>query len=122
MAAVKLLTRALARVLRGARLDATAASFVVNLAYVGGLVLVVVTGLDRFGFPTVPFAAVLGAAGLAIGLALKGTLSHLASGVIRGEVTDIQVLATTLRTDDGKRIFVPNAELTSGHIVCQAAT
>ncbi len=139
-AAAKLLTRALAGVLRRAQLDATAASFIANLAYVGGLALVVVTALDRFGFPTVSFAAVLGAAGLAVGLALKGTLSHLASGVIlialrpfnvgdridaggiHGEVIDIQVFATTLRTDDGKRIFVPNAKLTAGHIVCQAAT
>ena len=130
----KLLALGLRRVLRGARVDATAAAFCANLAYVTMLVLVVITALDKFGFPAVSFAAVVGAAGLAIGLALKGTLSNLAAGVllialrpfnvgdrieaagVGGVVTEIKVFATTLRTADHKTIIVPNASLTGGNI------
>ncbi len=129
------LTVAVRRVLRGARVDETAAAFCANLAYITMLTLVVITALDKFGFPAVSFAAVVGAAGLAIGLALKGTLSNFASGVIlialrpfnigdridaagvSGVVTEIHVFATTLKADEGKKIVVPNASIAGGNIV-----
>ena len=72
----KLIRIALRRILRTARLDATASLFCVNLAYVTMLTLVVITALHNFGFPAVSFAAVVGAAGLAVGLALKGFGRH----------------------------------------------
>lgn len=130
----KMLAFGLRRVLKGARVDATAAAFCANLAYVTMFVLVVITALDKFGFPAVSFAAVVGAAGLAIGLALKGTLSNLAAGVIlialrpfkmgdrieaagvSGVVTEIKVFATTLKAADDRRIIIPNASLTGGNI------
>lgn len=130
----RLLRRALKRILKGARVDPTAAAFFSNLAYVALLVLLVITALHNLGVPTISFAAVVGAAGLAIGLALKGTLSNFASGIllialrpfkvgdriegagVKGVVTEIRVFATTVAADEGKRIFVPNAALTNGNI------
>ena len=70
------------RALNTARLDATLSSFLGSLSYAAMLILVVISALHSLGFPTVSFAAVVGGAGLAIGLALKGTLSNFASGVI----------------------------------------
>jgi len=133
-AAARLLMRAVSRGLRATGMDATIAGFIANLSYIVLLVLVVITALDRFGFPAVSFAAVVGAAGLAIGLGLKGTLGNLASGILlislqpfkvgdridtagaQGVVENIHVFATTLRTDEGKRIIVPNAAVTGGNI------
>ncbi len=133
-AAARLLMRAVRRGLRTTGMDATLAGFIANLAYIVALALVVITALDRFGFPAVSFAAVVGAAGLAIGLGLKGTLGNLASGILlislqpfklgdridtagaSGIVEVVHVFATTLRTDDGKRIIVPNASITGGNI------
>ena len=130
----KLIRVVMRSMLRTAQLDATASVFCVNLAYVTMLTLVVITALHNFGFPAVSFAAVVGAAGLAIGLALKGTLSNFASGVIlialrpfnvgdridaagvSGVVRKIQVFATTIEAEGSKRIIIPNASLTSGNI------
>lgn len=99
------------------------------------LTLVVITALDKLGFPAVSFAAVVGAAGLAIGLALKGTLSNLAAGVIlialrpfsvgdrieaagvSGTVTKIHIFSTTLAAPDQKKISIPNATLSGGNII-----
>ncbi len=131
--------RALRRVLTTSQLDATAAAFCANLAYVTMLTLVAITSLDRFGFPAVSFAAVVGAAGLAIGLALKGTLSNFAAGVIliamrpfnvgdrieaagvNGTVAEIRVFATILTTEDKKRIIIPNAAVAGGTITNHSA-
>lgn len=135
----KLLKLGLRHVLRGARLDATVVTFCTNLAYVTMLTLVAITALDKFGFPAVSFAAVLGAAGLAIGLALKGVMSNFAAGVIlvalrpfnvgdridvagvSGVVTEIRVFATTLEAQDGKRIIIPNAAIIGGNIANYSA-
>ena len=125
---------AVRRILRSARVDATLTLFVANLVYVTLLTLVVITALDRFGFPAVSFAAVIGAAGLAIGLALKGTLSNFAAGMVlialrpfnvgdriqaagvEGVVARVNVFATTLRAADERMIIVPNASITGGTI------
>ncbi|MCH9003085.1 MAG: mechanosensitive ion channel [Planctomycetes bacterium] len=130
----KLVARGLRRVLSGARVDQTLAFFCVRLAYVAMMILVVIATLDKQGFPAVSFAAVVGAAGLAIGLALKNTLSNFAAGVIlialrpfnvgdrvdaagvSGVVSEIRVFATTLAAEDGKTIIVPNAAIVGGNI------
>ncbi len=130
----KLFSTVLKRVLNKANIDKTLTAFFGNLAYITMLVLVVIAALDKFGFPAMSFAAVVGAAGLAIGLALKGSLSNLASGVmliamrpfnvgdqievagVKGIVTHIQVFATTIESEDQKIIIIPNANITSGII------
>lgn len=134
----KLLSIALRRALQGAKIDKTMSVFFSNLAYITMLALVVITALDKFGFPAVSFAAVVGAAGLAIGLALKGTLSNFAAGVllialrpfnvgdridaagVSGVVTQIQVFATTIESEDHKKIIIPNASITGGIITRHA--
>ena len=130
----KFVTRGLQRVLSGVRVDQTLAHFCARLAYVAMMILVVIGTLDKLGFPAVSLAAVLGAAGLAVGLALKSTLSNFAAGVIlialrpfnvgdrvdaagiSGVVSEIRVFATTLDAEDGKTIIVPNAAIVGGNI------
>ena len=115
--------------------DPTVGGFVRNIAYLVLLVLVAVAALSRLGIPTASFVAVIGAAGLAIGLALQGSLSNFASGVllvtfrpakvgdyieaagVAGTVRAITVFSTTLLTPDQKTITVPNSSLFGGPIV-----
>jgi len=96
--------------------------------------MVLISAASMFGFETTSFVALLGAAGLAVGLALQGSLGHFASGVMlltfrpykvgdlvaiagyTGVVESIQVFNTVLKTVDNKRIIVPNGSVTSGAI------
>ena len=80
------------------RVDPTASVSCVNLLYVTALTLVVITALSRYGFPTLSFAAVSGAVGVC------------------GEVIDIQVFATTISAEDGRRVIIPNGSITGGSI------
>ena len=116
------------------RLDITIGSFVGNLAHTAILAFVIVTALGQLGVDTKSFAAIIAAAGLAIGLALQGSLSNFAAGVlilafrpfkagdtinaagIEAKVEELQVFSTTLNTVDNKRIIVPNAALMGGTI------
>jgi small conductance mechanosensitive channel len=117
------------------RADATLAGFAANVAYFAFLAFVFIAALEQLGVRTASFAAAVAAAGLAIGLALQGSLSNFAAGVIivlfrpfrigdtiegggvQGTVHDISVFATTLHSPDKKTIIVPNAKLTAGEIV-----
>ncbi|MCA8887900.1 MAG: mechanosensitive ion channel, partial [Parvularculaceae bacterium] len=73
---------AAAAMMRSGKMDETLTGFLSSLIYYGLVALVIITTLGVFGVPTTSFAAVIGAAGLAIGLALQGTLGHVASGVM----------------------------------------
>lgn len=115
--------------------DAVLASFVRNTVYVLLAVVVLIGALDRAGVPTASMLAALGAAGLAIGLALKDSLGNLASGVLlivtrpfragdyveiggnAGTVERIDLLQTVLVTADNKVIAVPNAQVMGGAII-----
>ncbi|MEL7490519.1 MAG: mechanosensitive ion channel domain-containing protein [Pseudomonadota bacterium] len=120
---------------RSSRLDATLESFLSSFIYYAVVVLVVITTLGIFGVQTTSLAAVVGAAGLAVGLALQGTLGHLASGVmllafrpfkigdyiqaagLEGSVRAITLFTTELATADNKKIIMPNSEVWSSSIV-----
>lgn len=133
-----LLRRALRRVLLTAQADATLAGFAAHMLYFVLLALVVLSALTQLGVPTMSFFAVLGAAGLAVGLALKGLLTNFASGVllialrpfsvgdrieaggVTGVVAEIRIFTTVLKGDD-KRIFVPNAAISAGNITNHSA-
>lgn len=131
----RILVAFLRRVLARRAVDRTLTSFLGNLMFMGLMTAVVIAAIDRLGVETTSFVAVLGAAGLAVGLALQGSLSNFASGVliilfrpfkagdtidaagVSGIVEEVQVFATTLRTADNKQIIVPNSAITSGNIV-----
>jgi small conductance mechanosensitive channel len=125
---------AILRGLRRAQFDETLAVFLSRLAYMALLAFVVIVTIQKLGVDTTSFAAVIAAGGLAIGLALQGSLSNFASGVMlialrpfqvgnyieaggcAGTVEAIAVFATELATPDNRRIFVPNSAITSGTI------
>lgn len=115
--------------------EVTLRRFLRSLISLSLKVLVVITVASMLGVATTSFIAVLGAAGLAVGLALQGSLSNFAGGVllilfkpykvgdyvemqgIGGTVHGIQLLNTVLRTPDNKQVFVPNGPVANGNIV-----
>ena len=117
------------------KVDPIVIGFTCNLAYVAMLVFVVIAALGQLGIQTTSFIAILGAAGLAIGLALQGSLSNFAAGFlmvifrpfnvgdyiegagVSGTVEEIQIFTTTLVTPDNKTVIVPNAKMIGDNIV-----
>lgn len=111
------------------KVDETLRSFFSSLAYYAIIVFTIIAVLSQFGVETTSFIAVLGAAGLAIGLALQGTLSNVAAGVmlllfrpfkvgdyveaggLAGTVKSISLFVTELATPDNVQIIAPNSEL-----------
>ena len=128
-------TRSVVRRLFAKRqIDATIGNFVGNLVHAAVMTFVIITALGQLGVDTKTFAAVVAAAGLAIGLALQGGLANFAAGflivvfrpfkagdVISGAgveatVEEVQIFSTTLNTVDNKKIMVPNGALMAGTI------
>ena len=109
--------------------------FISNLTYYAILAFAGVAALERVGVQTASFIAVLGATGLAIGLALQGALANFASGVVIillkpfeighyveisdafGKVTDIKIFNTVLVTREKKTVIIPNGQIISDKIV-----
>lgn len=132
--AAKMIRGAIGRVMRRAKVDETLVSFTTNLVYLGAMAFVFIMALSKFGVNTTSFAAVLAAAGLAIGLALQGSLGNFASGAMiimlrpfrvgdyveaggtAGSVESISVFATFLRTPDNKVVIVPNGAVIGDNI------
>lgn len=132
--AVKL-SNLVARALKRTHVDATLVSFLSNIAYVALLTLVVVVSINQLGIQTTSIAAVIAAAGLAVGLALQGSLSNFAAGVLIilfrpfrvgdkietadhvGYVEDINIFTTSIRAADNRVFIVPNARVTGDCIV-----
>jgi small conductance mechanosensitive channel len=127
--------RIIRRLLNKADLDQTIVSFVSSLAYYALLAFVLVAALSQLGIQTTSFIAVLGAAGLAIALALRGSLANFASGLLlvlfqpfeagdyiegagtAGTVEEIHIFSTRLVTPDNKVVTVPNGKLMGDNIV-----
>jgi small conductance mechanosensitive channel len=123
------------RGLERAHLDAMLVKFLSNLAYASMLVAVVLAAVDTLGVNVTSFLAIVGAAGLAVGLALKDSLSNFAAGVMiiifrpfnlgdvitaggsTGSVDEIGMFCTLLRTGDNQRIIVPNSAIINGTII-----
>lgn len=126
--------RLLRKIMHKRDVDKTLTGFVTSIVYAGILAFVVIAALSKLGIQTASFVAVLGAAGLAIGLALQGSLSNFAAGVLMiifkpvksedyvdaggasGFVEEIGIFTTTLRTFDNKRIIVPNSKIMNDNI------
>lgn len=124
------------KLLLKAKVDQTLATFAKHIINVGIMIFVVIAALSQLGIQTASFVAILGAAGLAIGLALQGSLSNFSAGVmliifqtfrvgdlieaagVTGIVQEIQIFNTVLMSADGKqRIIVPNSKITADKIV-----
>ncbi|CAM3235571.1 mechanosensitive ion channel family protein [Shewanella violacea] len=119
--------------------DLTIVSFVGNMAWSVVLVFTIVATLGQIGIQTASLVAVIGAAGLAVGLALQGSLSNFASGVlmvmfrpcrvgdyveaagIAGTVNEITIFSTKLLTPDNKLIIAPNSAMMDGTIINYSA-
>jgi len=135
----KLVRKLMKKVLEARKVDETLSGFVCSLTYGAVVALVIVSALERLGLETASAVAVLGAVGLAVGLALQGTLASFASGVLlilfkpfrvgdfiegggtSGIVEEIGIFNTEMRTGDNKKIIVPNANLTGDNIVNYSA-
>jgi small conductance mechanosensitive channel len=115
--------------------DPALISFGTSIIYYVLMIAVVLAAVQQVGFQTTSLVAVLGAAGLAVGLALQGSLSNFASGVLiimfrpfkigdfidaggqAGVVQEIGVLVTIMKTPDNKKIIQPNSAIMSGAII-----
>lgn len=122
------------RSLERAKMEVTLARFLAKVARVGVLVLALIACLSILGVEITAFAAVIGASGLAIGLALQGSLSNIAAGAMlaifrpfkvgdvvvlsghSGTVNDIDLFQTRLDTFDNRRVIIPNNQVVSGII------
>ena len=125
---------AVQKAMRKANTDEALVRFVGSLSRFAILTFALIAALDLFGIQTTSFIAVLGAAGLAVGLALQGSLSNFASGVLillfkpfrigdvidaggsKGKIVDIGILTTTMNTPDNQKIIIPNSAIMGGTI------
>jgi len=126
---VGILVRGLKALMQKQEIDKTLETFVSNLVRMVLLVFVIIAAIGALGVQTTSLIAVLGAAGLAVGLALQGSLSNFGAGVlivlfrpyrvgdyveaagIGGTVEAVQILTTSFRTPDNKQIIVPNSQV-----------
>ncbi|MFC1593748.1 mechanosensitive ion channel family protein [Candidatus Omnitrophota bacterium] len=128
------ISRFIERVMIKSHVDKSLAGFVKHISNAGLLVFVIIAALGKLGIQTTSFIAVIGAAGLAVGLALQGSLSNFAAGVMLiifkpfavgdfieaggalGSVKDIQIFNTILAAPDNRKIVVPNSKVTGDSI------
>lgn len=128
------------KLLNSRKVDPTVVSFVANLSWAVVFVFTIIATLGQIGVQTASLVAVIGAAGLAVGLALQGSLSNFASGVlmvlfrpcrvgdyieaagIAGTVDEITIFSTKLRTPDNKVIVAPNSSIMNGTITNYSAS
>lgn len=133
--AAKIIKGITRRVLKKRTVEPTLVKFGTTILYTVLALFVVIAALNRIGFQTTSIIAVLGAAGLAVGLALQNSLANFASGVmilifhpfrvgdfiegagVAGVVEELGIFVTELLTPDNQSIFVPNGSLTSGNII-----
>lgn len=135
----KWLARVIANVLEGvmtrAKVSPALISFGKTMVYYVLVVMVVIAALSKLGIETTSFVALIGAAGLAIGLALQGALSNFAAGIMilvfepfnlgdtieaggtLGQVKEIQMFNTIFLTAEGKIVIIPNSKITGDKII-----
>ncbi|KNC12029.1 mechanosensitive ion channel protein MscS [Klebsiella sp. RIT-PI-d] len=131
----RVVSKAVDRVMIARHIDATVADFLSALVRYAIIGFTLIAALGRVGVQTASVIAVLGAAGLAVGLALQGSLSNLAAGVllvifrhfrsgeyvdlggVAGTVLHVQIFSTTLRSSDGRYVVIPNGKIIAGNII-----
>ncbi len=137
--ASRVISNIVAKLMHKSRVDETLVKFSRSLTYMALMAFVVLAALEKLGVETTSFAAVIAAAGLAIGLSLQSTLSNFAAGVMlilfrpfkagdfiegggtAGVVEEIQIFSTKLKTGDNKQIIVPNGQIIGGNITNYSA-
>ena len=125
------IAKLITRLIEKNNVDVTLVKFFENIIYYSLLVVVIISAAGQLGINTTSFLTIVGAAGLAIGLALKDSLSNFASGVmlimfhpyrvgdfidtagVSGSVMDIALFNTTLHTPDNQKVIIPNSKITS---------
>lgn len=125
----RMLTNTLHKLMQKQEVDKILETFVCNLAYWLVMLFVIIASINHIGIETTSLIAVMGAAGLAIGLALQGSLSNFAAGVlivifrpyrvgdfveaagVSGTILQVQILTTMMKTPDNKEIIVPNSQI-----------
>ena len=136
----RMLTNLAVKAMKKANVDKELTGFLESLMYWGLFAIVIIAALGQLGIQTASFIAILGAAGLAVGLALQGSLSNFAAGVLililrpfnvgnyvemagtAGTVTSINVFTTELLTGDNKQIIIPNSRVLDSNIVNFSST
>jgi small conductance mechanosensitive channel len=126
---VRLLLKALSKIMQKRDVEDTLETFVLSLSRMVLMLFVIIATVGALGIQTTSFIAILGAAGLAIGLALQGSLANFASGVlivlfrpykvgdfieaagIAGVVEQVEILTTVFKTGDNKKVIVPNGQV-----------
>jgi small conductance mechanosensitive channel len=132
---IRVIANTAQRALDRAGVDSMLSGFLRNIAYAALMVVILVMSLGTLGVQTTSLLAVLGAAGLAIGLALQGSLSNIAAGIMlitlrpfksgdfvsiagqEGSVDQVKVFQTVLRTPDNRVVTLPNSQITSAPII-----
>lgn len=135
----KLITKSVEKALAKSKLDQSLVPFLKSLTNIILKILVVITVMGMIGIQMTSFIALIGAAGLAVGLALSGTLQNFAGGVIililkpfkvgdfieaqgfSGTVKEISIFATMLNTGDKKLVIIPNGPLSTGSLINSSA-
>jgi small conductance mechanosensitive channel len=136
---VGIVTGLVKRLMRKADVDETLTKFIGSLTRIGLMVIVIIAAINTLGVQTTSFVAIIGAAGLAIGFALQGSLANFASGVMiiifrpfkagdfveaggtAGVVEAIHIFNTILKTPDNKKVIIPNSKVTGDSIVNYSA-
>ena len=132
--AITLINKLILKILIKSNVEETLQKFLLNLSSWILKVLLIITVIAKLGVPTTSFVAIIGAAGLAVGLALQGSLANFAGGAlimifkpfkigdfieaqgVMGSVKEIQIFVTTITSPDNKKIIIPNGSLSNGSI------
>ena len=133
--AIKIFKRLISKNVQKREFEPTLSKFLIDILIWVLRVLLFVTFISKLGIETASFVAIIGAAGLAIGLSLQGSLSNFAGGIliilfkpfevgdsieaqgVSGTVSEIQIFVTKLITGNNQTIFVPNGSLSNGNII-----
>lgn len=137
--AARIIANLIAKSMTKANVDETLVKFGKNIIYIALMIFVILAALGKLGIETTSFAAILAAAGLAIGLSLQGTLGNFAAGVmlilfrpfrvgnyveaggVSGTVDEIQIFNTIMISPDNKEIIVPNGQIVGSTITNYSA-
>ena len=125
----RFVAKGIRKAMQSQKFDKILESFVSNLAYWAMMMFVIIATINQIGVQTTSLIAIMGAAGLAIGLSMQGSLANFAAGVlivmfrpyrvgdfveaagISGTVVQVQILTTVLKTGDNKQVVVPNGQI-----------